>query len=876
MNDFLRKLGWFAQRRRKEAELREELEFHLAEEAEERATNGLAEEDARLAARRDLGSVALIAEDTRSTWGWIWIERVGQDVRYAARMMRRKPGFALAAILTLMLGIGGNTAMFALMNALLMRSLPVERPDQLVRLMEPVHPDGTPGRDDFTLVTHDSLQRQTRALSGVLAASVAGLRPLEIEDQGERRQVFLQFVSNNYFDILGVQAFRGRFFSQPSAGGAREPIAVISHDYWRRRYTSDPLALGARVRLRSGHEFTIAGIAPPGFGGLELDVPADIWVPVEQVVAGDDPDRFRDRWMRIVGRLQPGATIGQAQAEAVAVVGRPVVLELAANGYSGLRRRLIQPLLLIALVFGLVLLITCANLANLMLAATTSRERELGVRTAVGASRPRIIRQLMTESLVLAMAGGLLAIFAAWWITDALLAFLPPENAPALANLRFTLEPRALAFVAALSCFTCLVFGFFPALHATRRTGAPQFRAGAGTGERNRRWLSRGLLVSQVVMCTALLALAGVMLRSLQNLRSQDAGYREEGLLVAEVQPPFEYPEDRRDQLIEELRVRAAALPGVAIASFSHVGQMTGSTSQVRVGFPGHAKPAQDEPTVAEHRISPGFLRAMGTPFVAGRDFAPTDDERSMLVAIVNESFVRRFLQGRNPLGAQFFRDGPRAGELMEVVGVVRDSKWSNLREEPRTMYYRPYRQMGGTPVVRFALRTSGDPNAVAPLLIQAGQGVDRRMAIRNVVPFREIVNRTLVIERLVGYVSAAFAALALLTAAVGLYGVLAYSVVRRRREIGVRIAIGAQPGAVEWMIVRESLVLLACGVALGIPASLMITRLVSSLLFGLSPGDPGTIIAALSALTLATIAAAYVPARRAASIDPIFALRED
>jgi predicted permease len=415
-----------------------------------------------------------------------------------------------------------------------------------------------------------------------------------------------------------------------------------------------------------------------------------------------------------------------------------------------------------------------------------------------------------------------------------------------------------------------------PALRATHTVGAPQFRAGPGTGDRNRSWLSRGLLVSQVVMCTALLVLAGVMLGSLQNLRSQDAGYREDGLLVAEVQPPFEYPEDRRDQMIEELRIRTAALPGMEIASFSHAGQMTGSAFDVHVGFPGQPRPAGDQPLVSEQRISPGFLRAMGTPFVGGRDFAPSDDEHSMLVAIVNESFVRRFLQGRTPLGAQFFRDGPRAGELMEVVGVVRDSKWSNLREEPRAMYYRPYRQMGGTPVVRFALRTSGDPNAVAPMLMQAAQSIDRGMAVRNVVPFREIVNRTLVIERLVGYVSAAFAALALLTAAIGLYGVLAYSVVRRRREIGVRIAIGARPGAVEWMIVRESLVLLACGVALGIPTSLMITRLVSSLLFGLSPRDPVTIVTAVTMLTLATVAAAYVPAKRAASIDPILALRDD
>jgi predicted permease len=876
MKAFLRKLGWAVRRPRREAELREELEFHLAEETEERQAVGFGEDDARFAARRDLGSVALIAEDTRSTWGWIWIERVGQDVRYAARMMRRKPGFALAAILTLMLGIGGNTAMFSLMNALLMRTLPVDRPDELVRLIEEGRDPSAP-QDVFTLVTQDTLQEQTRALTGVLASSTVGVRSLEIDVGSEKQSVFLQFVSDNYFDVLGIRAFRGRTFTQPNPGSPREPIAVISHQYWQRQYAADPSAIGARFRLRSGHEFTIAGIAPPGFGGTELDVPAEIWVSVEHTVPPGDEDRVRGRWMRIMGRLQPGATMERAEAEATAILGRAVRFQPAANGYSTLRRRLMRPLLLLAVVFALVLLITCANLANLMLAATASRERELGVRTAVGASRARIVRQLLTECLLLAFAGGVLAVFAAYWISAALLSFLPPDQAPALANLRFRPEARVLAFAAIVSCVTCLVFGLIPALRATRKGAAPQFRAGAGTGERNRSWLSRGLLVSQVVMCTALLVLAGVMLRSLQNLRGQDGYYREDRLLVAEIQPPSEYPENRRNQLIEELRARAAALPGVEIAAFSHVGQLSGGAIEWDIGFPGRPNPAGDRTVVAEQRISPGFFSAMGTQFITGRDFAPSDDERSMLVAIVNESFVRRFLEGRSPLGARFFRES-RAGELMEmeVVGVVRDSKWSNLREERRAMYYRPYRQIGGTPVVHLAIRTSGDPNAIAPLLIQAAQSIDRRMAIRNAVPFREIVNRTLVIERLVAHVSAAFAALALLTAAVGLYGVLAYSVVRRRREIGVRIAVGARPGAVEWMIVRESLVLLACGVALGIPASMMITRLVSSLLFGLSPRDPGSIIAALTVLTLATIAAAYVPAKRAASIDPIFALREE
>jgi len=372
------------------------------------------------------------------------------------------------------------------------------------------------------------------------------------------------------------------------------------------------------------------------------------------------------------------------------------------------------------------------------------------------------------------------------------------------------------------------------------------------------------------------LTIAGVFLRSLQNLRGQEAGYREEQLLVADVEPPRDYPEDRRDQLIEELRTRAAALPGVEIAAFSHVGQLSGGAFEYRIGFPGRPSSEGGETLAIEQRISPGFLKAMGTQFIAGGDVVPSDDARSTLVAIVNESFARQFLSGRNPIGARFSRDsGSRSGELMEVVGVVNDSKWVNLRADAPAMYYRPYAQMGGSPVVRFAIRTSGDPGALARGLIQAAHAIDRRIVLRNVVPFREIVNRTLVIERLVAQVSAAFSLLALLVAAVGLYGVLEYSVVRRRREIGVRLAVGAPPRAVEWMILRESLTLLACGVAIGVPAAMVVTRLVSSMLFGLSPQDPGSVAAALTVLTIATLAAAYVPARRAASIDPILTLRE-
>jgi predicted permease len=878
MKRWLSKLKPMIRRQRMEPELRHARDsrslrdIHGGVEAGPRDT-GVRGGTPRGLGARGLGARRTLEEDAPAVWGWIWLEQAGQDLRQAGRMLRRRPAFTLAAVLTLMFGIGANTAIYNLLNALLLRTLPVERPTELVQLLEPGSDPAAP-RDTFTLITQDTLQRGSTALAGVIASSVP-VRPTEIEEAGERRSVVLQMVSDNYFDVLGVRAFRGRLLQRLEEGSSGEAIAVISEEYWRRRYGADPAAIGTRLRF-AAREFTIAGVAAPGFQGAELDAPADVWVSFEQVVPTGSQQRVRGRWVRIMGRLQSGATLARAEAEAATILGRPVTLQAGATGYSALRRRLSQPLLLVGLVVLLVLLITCVNLANLMLAATAARERELAVRRALGASRGRVVRQLVTESLVLSAIGGLLALPLAHWVSAGLLSFLPPEQAPALVNLHFRPDARLLVFTAVLSCATCLSFSLIPALRATRGDAVASFRVGAGTSQRTRSWFSRGLLVSQVVFCTLLLTVAGMFLRSLQNLRGQDTGYEESQLLVADASLPQDYTDARRDQLIEELRERAAVLPGVSVAAFSALGQLSGYALEYRVGFPGRAPLVGDAAVVIEQRISPGFLASMGTAVSAGRDFTRADDASSGQVAIVNESFVRRFML-TDPIGAIFFpTNGTRSAQPMEIVGIVKDSKWVNLRDESPAMYYRPYSQEAGSPAVRFAVRTSGNLHVLSGALMQAAKGVDPRIRLSNVVPFRDIVDRTLVTERLVAQVSAAFGAVALLIASVGLYAILAYSVARRRREIGIRIAVGAPAGAVEWMILRESLTLLACGVAIGVPVAVFVTRLVSSMLFGLSPQDPLTIAAVLTTLTAATVAAGYLPARRAATVDPILALREE
>lgn len=865
-------MRWLVNRTKAEQDLNDELEAFVDMAATDNERGGVPPAEARRLAVLQLGGIEQVKERVRTVHhGW-WLDELGKDVRYAGRLLRRRPVLSASAVLTLMLGIGGITAVFGLLNALLLKDLPVAKPHELVRLVER-RPDGTVA-EAFTLITHETLQRSS-ALSGVIASSQMSSRPGEIEVGGQIARAYVQLVSDNYFDVLGVPAFQGRLFQHREPGTPGEPIAVISHEYWQRHFASDASTLGRTFRFGT-REFTIAGITPAGFRGTEIDIPVDVWLPIEQVVAPTAPDRTRGRWMRVMGRLRSGVVPAQAEAEASALLGLVVHVQPGGIGYSNLRFQLYQPLVLVALVVSVVLLIACANLANLMLAATASRGREIAVRGAIGASRARIVRQLLTENLLLALLGGMLGLGMALFLNGALLAFLPPQQALAVPNLRLEIDARVLGFVILTSCGTCLLFGVWPALRGTGDLAAGALKTGAGAGRRHRSLLSRTLLVGQVVMCTGLLVLAAGFVRSLTNLRGQEAGYREDALLVADLEFPRAYSEGSRDQLIQELHGRASGLPGVEVAAFSHVGQLSGGAIEYRIGLPGRS-PAESEVTIIEQRISPGFLSAMGTPLLAGREFRSSDDERAPLVAIVNESFVRRFLPGTQPLLARFFRDGgSQSGELMEIVGVVKDSKWLNLRDESAPMYYRPYRQMGGTPMVRFAIRTAGDPALVARELLAVAQSIDKQMVLSNVVPFREIVNRTLVIERLVSHVSSWFGVLALTIASVGLYGVLAYSVAQRRREIGLRIAVGAQPRNVEGMFLGESMRLLALGVAIGIPVGIVVTRLASSMLFGISPHDAASIGAALAAVTLTTLAAAYVPARAAARTDPVIALREE
>jgi putative ABC transport system permease protein len=870
MVTFFRKLRSIFGGARRDAEIREELEFHLEQEAADARAAGLSDEGARRAARRDLGNVALVGEDARAAWGWAWLEQLRQDLGYAGRMMRRRPSFTACAILSLALGIGANAAIFGLLHALLFAELPVRRPAELVQLVEAREGSIL---ERFIYANAETLRQNATRLVSVAAAYAANENEIVLD--GARHRAIVQLVSDSYFDVLGVDAAAGRVFHALAPGEAGEPIAVISDGYWRRRFNAEPV-LGRSFTI-GRHTTTITGIAPPAFRGIELEAAVDIWVRHDQVVPAGSVDRTRGRASRIFGRLAEGADARQATAEASALLGRPVTFAAGGRPYSSLRSQLYRPMLLVTLVVVLVLLITCTNLANLTFAANLARERELSVRRALGASRPRLVRQLLTETIVLATAGAVFALIVAHGMSRALLAFLPPRYAPALVDLRFDVDLRILAFAVAAALLTSAAIGLLPALYSSRRTATAELRVRSGGSDRTRSWTSRGLIVTEIAICSLLLMVAGVFLRTVVNLRGQDGGYREAQLLVADLGFPRAYTEQRRDQLIEEMRWRVAALPDVESVGFSRIGQLTGGGIVWRIGFPDAAYDPAQAPNIPEERVSPGFLATMGTRLVGGRDFLATDTAQSPPVAMVNEAFAARFFPGASALGRRFFQDGgSQSGQLMEIVGIVQDVKWTNLRDPPTAMYYRPYKQVGGTSVVRLAVRTRGDLEQLAAMLIGTAQSADREMVLTNVVPFGEIVNRSLLTERLVAYVSGAFGALGLAIAAIGLYGGLAYSVTRRRREIGVRIAIGATPGSVERMFLRESFALFAIGLAIGVPLGIAVIRSIASMLYGVGPQDPSAIASVTAVLALATGAAAYLPARRAASIDPIDALRDE
>jgi len=828
-----------------------------------------------------------------------------QDLRYGLRTLTKSPGFTIVAVVSLALGIGANTAIFSLLNAVMLRELPVKDPGQLV-LLGTGRSDGSD--DDFasTDLYSYSFYRDLRQkndsfseVSALLSLMFGGMHGAVGEGAGLEK-MNVQLVSGTYFPTLGVKAILGRTFSQAEdepAGG--HPVAVINYSWWKTRFGLDPAIVGKTVTLGST-VYTIIGVTPPEFFGTTVGESPDLWIPLsmEKQVSpgwnGLDDKSFQSLY--ILARLKPGVSVARAQAN-VNLLARQIwredagstltkqrqqtlerariELTPAASGLSRLRFEFAFPLLILMIVVALVLLIACANIANLLLARATTRQREIAVRLAIGAGRARLVRQLLSESLLMAFLGGAFGILFASWASEALLAMV--SSGHQLLPLKVSPDARVLVFTLAVSLATALVFGIVPALRATRLDLAPSLKQGRGeVAAPGRSRLARTLIVSQVALSLVLLVGAGLFLRTLLKLAELDAGFNKGNVLLFAVDPvDVGYKEDARlSNLYQQIEQRVSAEPGVRAASISFFTFNEGAWDDP-VLVEGSSLAPGIRNDVIENVVGPHYFATMGIPVLVGRVFDAHDTATAPQVAVISETMAQQFFPGGSPIGRRFrIGDDPtKHSPDIEVVGVVKDAKHQSLRERRWPAAYYPYAQRVGY-YYDLEVRYSGDRQAIISEVRRAVAEVDGRLPISYQRTLAEQVDESITNQTLIARLSAFFGLLAVFLACIGIYGLMAHSVGRRTKEIGVRMALGAERSKVLWMVLRESLTLVGLGLVVGLPVALAAEALVSKMLFGLAPADPLSFAGGAILLLASAVLAGYLPARRAALVDPMVALQ--
>ncbi len=876
-------------RNRREDELEREIQTHLDLEAEEQRAAGVAEDRARHAARRAFGNAALIREDVRAVWTWTWLERLRQDVRYGLRALRNRPAFSAAAILSLALGIGANTAIFSLIDALLLRSLPVRNPAELVQVL--LVEQGRRG-DSFGYPAIRGLAARTDVFEGLCGFSGASFN---VTSREGIERVSGAWVTGGYYQTLGLTAVAGRLLTPDDDLPGAPPAAVLSYAYWESRFARNFGAVGQTIQIE-GTPVRIAGVGPPGFSGANVGEVADLTLALAalpQLIPERAPQlESGSQWLRVLARPRPGVSIAQAKARLAVIwpqmasvattpqmnpkrrevlLASSIDLIPGGTGYSYLRRQFQQPLLVLLGATGLVLLIACANFANLLLARGAARSREIALRFAIGARRGRIVRQLLTESVMLSSIGAALGIGLAGLASRSLVVLLSSGHAA----VQLDLEPdaRVLLFTSAVALATGILFGLVPALRATAAGPGPALKGGLAVAARTRSRLLPALVIFQVALSLVLLIGAGLFAGTLRNLERLDPGFRHEGVLLVNLNAQRAgYRGPRLATLYEDLLGRFRRLPGVADASLSSNIPLSGGYWSEPVSING--QPPTKE-SVQVNSVTSRFFETMGTPLVLGRDFTARDGEGAPAVAIVNETFVRRYFPDGHPLGQQI-AIARQASRPMQIVGVVADTVAFSLREPAPPYLYLPYFQYpAAIGFATFEIRANGSlarPAALVRDEIRAQfPGIPAHVQVE---PLTAQVERTLAQERLLAALGACFGGLALILAAVGLYGLLAYTVTRLTNEIGIRIALGAERGEVLWLVLKSALKLLTAGVVLGLPAAWAGSRLVASMLFGLTATDPLTIAGATVLLGATAVVAALLPARRASRVDPMVALR--
>ena len=827
------------------------------------------------------------------TWNWI------SDLNYALRGLRRRPLFALTAVSSLALGLGANAAIFNLLDQVMFRTLPVERPNELVVLTSPGAQMGrSEGRDTFSYPMFKDLRDNAPVFNGLAARFPA---TVNLRTAAQAEPVYGELVSGNYFQVLGVRAHMGRVL-QPGddvTPGAHA-VMVVSYDYWRNHMAADPGVIGRVVRMNN-HPMTVVGVAQAGFFGFERGEDARFFVPAA-MKAWVTPtwDMLNDRrsmWLHMFGRLKPGVGIEQAEA-AMEAVYRPLLeqevagfptrpserfrkeflskrieMERGAGGIPTLKREAGEPVMvLMAMALG-VLLIACANVAGLLIARAAARQKEIAVRLAMGAGSGDLVRQTLAESLILAAMGGTAAFFVAWWSLDALAAMLPEPARQG--GVEWTMDGRLIGFLIALTLVAAALSAIGPAIRASRENLAMTLKdqGGALAGAFGALKARRVLVVTQVALSLVLAASTALFARTLLNLQRVDPGFPIERTLKFSIDATGAgYAPDRTAGLYAALEERLRAMPGVQSVAIAQLAILENNSWSSTIRVEGYQHKEDENMNPNFNTIGSGFFSAMKIPVVAGREFSAKDAAGSKRVAVVNEAFAKYFFGKTNPLGRRFRQAGSE--QMMEIVGIVPDVRHQNLRQEVRRFVYMPWRQIDDLGQVTVYLRTAMDPAGIAPALRREVEAVAPGTALTEIKTMEQVLDETLIGDRVVAYLCMLFAVLATLLAAVGLYGVMAYSVERRTREIGVRVAMGAARGSVVGMVMREAIKMAAVGIVLGLPAFFGLSRLVGSQLYGLAPHDPASVLTGVGAIAATVALAAFGPAYRASRTDPMTALR--
>jgi predicted permease len=829
-----------------------------------------------------------------------------QDVRYGIRMLLKKPGFTLVAVLSLALGIGANTAIFSLLDAVLIKTLPVEQPEQLVLFGNGQNQGMTnsfpaESTDLFSYPFYRQVQQRTDVFSGV--ASLLSI-PWDVHGfvntSGDIEQLQVQLVSGSYFPVLGINAGLGRVLTEAddqNPGG--HPVTVVSYAWWQQRLGGDPAAVGKTITI-DNVAYTIVGVAPREFFGTTVGSAPDLWVPLamekQMPPAHWDGRNAEDvQALFIIGRLKPGVTAPQAhsvvnllftqslQARAGSqptaqrlkqIQGANIQLTPVSRGLSTLREEFSLSLRVLMGVVALVLLIASANVANLLLAHGAARSREFAVRLAVGAARIRLARQLFTESALLALLGGIVGVALSWWGSRLLL--LMASGGPEALPVDVTPNLRVLVFTIGVSAVCAIVFGTAPALRASRVEPNASLKGGK-TLNALRNPLGKAFVVAQVALSLLLLVGAGLFVRTLINLQSIPSGFKQENAMLFTIDTSATgYTDDdpRLPALLSEVEGKVKQVPGVQAASFAFTVFNQGFWT-TRAYTREDNIPEGQSRSVRNNMVGPDFFNAMGIPFVEGRGFGPQDTKSSQKVAVVSESMAQKFFPSGSPVGKHFGIKGPDSAEQIEVIGVVKDAKFGNLTEQFKPMAFYPHSQLPDV-LGNFVVRFNGPASAVVPQIRQTIKDINRNLPVDEVVSLSDHISRSLVQQKLVARLASFFGLLALLLACVGLYGVMSYGVARRTNEIGIRMALGAQGRNVLWLVLREALLLVVIGLVVGVLASLVVTKTAASLLYELKPNDPLTIVLATLVLTAVALIAGYLPARRAARVDPMVALRDE